>query len=98
MSDTAIKLPEEAQAAWDAYQEMSKTKTAYFNFLQELDQRYKEGGSPGIAENLRLEELLKAHDKKVAAFSQAMNKVEDKEARVALLQKLGSTNTAPGKH
>ncbi|MBI4005793.1 MAG: hypothetical protein HY356_03915 [Gammaproteobacteria bacterium] len=96
--DDGALLPEEARAAWQAYQEMGKSKTQYFNFLQELDQKYKEGGSPSIAENLRLEELLKVHDKNVTAFSQAMNAVENKEAREALLQKLGSTNTTLGKH
>jgi len=96
--DDGALLPEEARAAWQAYQEMGKSKIQYFNFLQELDQKYKEGGSPSIAENLRLEELLKVHDKNVTAFSRAMNAVENKEAREALLQKLGSTNTTLGKH
>ncbi len=96
--DEGTLLPEEAEAAWRAYQEMSKSKNQYFNFLQGLDQKYKQGGSPSIAENLRLEELLKVHDKNVVAFSQAMNAVENKEAREALLQKLASTNTALGKH
>jgi len=52
-------LPEEAQNAWLAYQAMSESKKTYFTLLQELDMKYKKRGSPTLAENLRLEELLK---------------------------------------
>ncbi len=88
MSDTAEKLPPEAQAAWDAYQIMGQSKAEYFGLLQEIDLKYKQGGSPTIAENLHLEKLLKAHSEKVADFNSAMQAVTDKTARELLLQKL----------
>ena len=69
-------LPEDAQTAWDAYQAMGLSKQSHFGFLQELDQKYKEGGSPSIAENLHLEDLLKKHDEKVKAFNKAMRSIE----------------------
>lgn len=91
-------LPKEAQAAWDAYREMSFSKAAYFSLLQELDQKYKEGGEPTIAENLQLEKLLKAHDEKVIAFNEAMKNVVDPYAREKLLDKLKTDTSGMGKH
>jgi len=81
-------LPKEAQKAWDAYLAMRLSKQSYFGFLQELDQKYKEGGSPSIAENLHLEDLLKKHDGKVTAFNEAMQSIEGKNSRELLLKKL----------
>lgn len=98
MSDTAIKLPAEAQAAWDAYQLMGKSKIEYFGLLQEASRKYKHGGSPTIAENLQLEKLLKAHGEKVTAFNEAMQAVTDKEARELLLKKLTAGSFPPGMH
>jgi len=89
MSDDAV-LPVDAQIAWEAYLAMSGSKAEYFGLLQELDQKYRMGGNPSIAENLQLEKLLKVHDRKVAAFNDAMNNVVDKDARVMLLKKLTS--------
>jgi len=81
-------LPKEAQKAWDAYLAMGLSKQSYFGFLQELDQKYKEAGSPSIAENLHLEDLLKKHDEKVTAFNEAMQSIEGKDSRELLLKKL----------
>jgi hypothetical protein len=97
MSDD-IKLPAEAQAAWNAYQVMGKSKVEYFGLLQEIDQKYKQGGSPSIAENLQLEKLLTTHSEKVAAFNAAMQAVTDKEARELLLKKLMGGASPPGMH
>ena len=97
MSD-GVFLPIEAQIAWEAYKAMSRSKAEYFNLLQELDRKYREGGSPSIAENLQLEKLLKVHDGKVAAFNEAMNNVADKEAREMLLKKLTSETSGPEMH
>jgi len=88
------KLPEEAQRAWEAYQEMGVSKNAYFGFLREIDEKYQEGGEPTIAENLQLEKLLKAHDEKVKAFNEAMQNIVDSEARELLVKKL-SEDAAP---
>lgn len=97
MSDNNT-LPEEAQKAWDAYREMGASKEEYFGFLQELDKKYKEGGSASIAENMRLENLLKAHDSKVAAFNEAMQAIEDKNSRELLLKKLTEDAAKIGMH
>ena len=91
-------LPEEAQIAWDAYQAMGKSKTEYFTFLQDLDQKYKHNGSPNIAENTRLEELLKLHDEKVTTFNEAMSAVQDNDARELLLKKLTADAAPIGMH
>ncbi len=72
-------MPEEAQRAWRAYREMGLSKSVYFEFLQRLDEIYKEGGSPAIAETLELEKLLKIHDEKVMAFNEAMQAINDRE-------------------
>jgi len=97
MSDNDT-LPEEAQKAWDAYREMGASKQEYFVFLQELDKKYKEKGTPSIAENLRLEDLLKAHDVKVSAFNEAMQAIADKDSRELLLKKLTADAAKIGMH
>lgn len=91
-------LPDDAQKAWHAYMEMKASKQEYFTFLQELDTKYKEGGTPGIAENLRLESLLKIHDTKVVTFNNAMQSIESKESRELLLKKLTEDTGNTGKH
>ena len=65
---------------------MSTSKQAYFHFLQDIDMKYKQGGSASIAENLQLEKLLGVHDKNVIAFNTAMTVVENIEARHALIK------------
>jgi len=80
------ELTEEANIAYQAFQEMRKSKQTYFTFLQEIDFKYKSGGAPSIAENLQLEKLLAEHDKNVAAFKTAMAAVEDFDARNALIK------------
>ena len=98
MTETATELPAVAQAAWDAYQVMGQSKTAYFGLLQVIDQKYKHGGSPTIAENLQLEKLLKSHSEKVAAFNTAMQAVTDRETRELLLKKLIADAAPVGMH
>ena len=83
---TADGLTEEARIAYQAFQDMSKSKQAYFSLLQDIDTKYKEGGAPSIAENLQLEKLLSVHDKNVIAFNTAMAAIEDIEARTALIK------------
>ncbi len=97
-NSTNTDLPKEAQNVWLSYQAMSESKKTYFSLLQELDMKYKKRGSPTLAENQRLEELLKLHNENVAEFSNAMNAVEDKETRDALLQKMGAVHNASGTH
>ena len=81
-------LPPEARSALEAYHAMSASKSQYFGLLQELDVKYKDRGSPSVAENLRLEKLLNAHGEKVASFNNAMQAVTDKTTRELLLKQL----------
>ncbi len=79
-------LTKEAKIAYQAFQDMSISKQAYFHFLQDIDMKYKQGGSASIAENLQLEKLLGVHDKNVIAFNTAITVVENIEARHALIK------------
>lgn len=84
-------LPEQARPAYEAYLAMSETKQAYFNYMLELDQKQKSGGEISLAENLKLEQLLKDHDEKVTAFNEAMQVMKDmdEETRHALIRAMG---------
>lgn len=84
-------LPPEARSALEAYQAMSASKSQYFGLLQELDVKYKDRGSPSVAENLKLEKLLQVHGEKVASFNNAMQAVTDKTTRELLLKRLMAT-------
>ncbi len=86
-------LPAEAKPAYEAYLAMTETKQAYFSFMTELDQKQKDGGEITMAENLKLEQLLAAHDEKVNAFNEAMQQMKDMshEARDALIRAMGGT-------
>ena len=83
---SAEELSEEAKIAYQAYLDMGQSKHGYFTFLQEIDIKYKNGGAPSSEETRQLEELLKAHDKNVAAFNTAMGAINDPEARIALIK------------
>ena len=85
-------LPPEARIALEAFQAMGASKTEYFGLLQQLDLKYKERGTPSVAENLKLEKLLQAHGEKVAAFNNAMQTVTDKTTREVLLKRLMANN------
>lgn len=97
-SATDAPLSAEAEHAWMAYQAMAETKKMYFGFLQELDQKYNKSESPSIAENLKMEQLLRAHDEKVSAFNRAMTNVEEASARQALMARLTNASAAIGAH
>ncbi len=79
-------LSTEAQIAYRAFVDMGASKKEYFDLLQDLDVKYKNGGGPSIAENLQLEKLLERHDKNVMAFNTAMAGVTDADARTALIE------------
>ena len=81
-------LTPETVAAWQAYQSMCSSKDDYFALLQTLDEKYKSGGEPGIAENLRLEKLLSEHDRKVKQFNQAVAAITDPGAKQQLVELL----------
>ena len=84
----AEDLSPETAAAWQAYRSMCSSKDEYFSLLQALDEKYKSGGEPGIAENLRLEKLLSEHDRKVKQFNQAVAAITDPGAKQQLVELL----------
>ncbi len=75
-----------AKITYQAFLDMSNSKTAYFNCLEAIETIYESGGVPGIAENLELEKLLANHDKNVLAFSTALAAVTDSDEKKTLLQ------------
>ena len=79
-------LSEEAKIGYQAFIDMSNSKTAHFNCLKGIETTYESGGVPSIAENLELEKLLANHDKNVLAFKTAMVAVTDSEEKNTLVQ------------
>ena len=79
-------LSEAAKIAYQAFLDMSNSKTAHFNRLEAIETLYESGGVPGVAENLELEKLLADHDKNVLAFSTALAGVTDSDEKKTLLR------------
>ena len=91
-------LSPEIAAAWQAYQSMSASKDDYFSLLQALDEKYKTGGEPGIAESLRLEQLLSDHDRKVKLFNRAVAAITDPGAKQQLMELLKAAANNKDRH
>ena len=81
-------LSKEAKIAYQAFLDMSNSKTAHFTCLEAIETIYESGGVPSIAENLELDKLLANHDKNVLAFKTAMTAVTDNDDKNSLLQLL----------
>jgi hypothetical protein len=79
-------LSEAAKITYQAFLDMSDSKTVYFNCLEAIETIYESGGVPSITENLELEKLLANHDKNVLAFSTALAAVSDSDEKKTLLQ------------
>ena len=79
-------LSKEAKIGYQAYIDMSNSKTAHFHCLKAIETTYKSGGVPSIAEKLELESLLANHDKNVLAFTTAMAAVTDNDEKIDLVQ------------
>ena len=79
-------LSEEGKIAYQAFLDMSNSKTAHFGCLEVIEAKYESGGVPSIAENLELEKLLANHDKNVLAFKTAMDAVTDSDEKITLIQ------------
>ncbi len=92
------ELTPEAAGAWQAYQSMSAGKDAYFSLLQALDEKYRHGGNPTIAENLKLQQLLDEHDRKVKRFKQAMSTITDPGAKQQLVELLKAAADPKASH
>ncbi len=83
---SADNLSVEAKIAYQAFLDMSSSKTIHINGLESIETKYKSGGVPGIAENLEMERLLANHDKNVLAFKTAMAAVTDSDEKQTLIQ------------
>ena len=79
-------LSEEAKIAYQAFLDMSNSKTAHFNRLKAIQTKCEPGGAASIAENLELEKLLANHDKNVLAFKTAMAAVTDFDEKKSLFE------------
>jgi len=79
-------LSEAAKIAYQAFLDMSDSKTAHFNCLKAVENIYESGGVPSAAETLELEKLLAKHDKSVLAFKTAMAAVTDNDEKKTLIQ------------
>ena len=79
-------LSDAAKIAYQAYLDMSDSKTAHFNYLKTIDARYESGGAPSSEESRQLRELLALHDKNVLAFKTAMAAVTDGGERDTLVR------------
>ena len=88
MTTETSELSAEAQLALEEFQAMRESKMAYFEYLQAIEEKYKDGGKASDAEEKELGDLLLAHDKQVTAFNQAMEKIEDANDRIELIKRM----------
>ena len=89
------KLPEAALPAWQAYKDMERSKRKHIDLLTRIEQRERHGGPRTIAEQVRLDRLLEAHDEAVLRFRRAMQALaSDKAAHGAFLEHLQKHNQA----
>ena len=79
-------LSEESKIAYQAFLDMSDSKTVYFKCLKAIENIYESGGVPSAEETLELERLLANHDKNVLAFKTAMAAVIDNDEKRTLVQ------------
>ena len=79
-------LSDEAKIAYQAFLDMSNSKTAHFTCLEAHQAIYESGEMPGLADKLELEKLLSNHDKNVLAFKTAMTGITDSKEKLALIQ------------
>ena len=72
-------LPDSALPAWEAYQAMQRTKQTHFDLLALLEAKRERRQRPTLAEELRLKQLLKAHDEQVAAFRAELKTLRERD-------------------
>ena len=85
---TTDNLSDEAKIAYQAFLDMSHSKSAHFNCLTTLQSKYESGGAPSDAEKQELEKLLADHDKNVMAFKTAMTAVTDMNEQQILVERM----------
>ena len=80
-------LPKAALPAWYAFKAMEQSKRWYFSYLEELERKYEDGGMRLLAEEVRLDALLKEHDRQVAEFGKLVKSLgaENPVAQKALI-------------
>ena len=83
---SADELSEAAKIAYQAFLDMSASKSAHFSCLEATDSIYEAGGVPSVAEKVELEKLLANHDKNVLAFKTAIDGVSDSDEMKNLLR------------
>ncbi len=89
------KLSEAAQPAWQAYRAMERTKREHLSLLTRIEQQERHAGPRSLAEQVRLDRLLEAHDEAVQRFRRAMQELAgDKAAHAAFLEYLQRHNQA----
>lgn len=91
-------LPAAARSAWQAYEAMEHSKRAHLGYLQEMEEKYRHGGSRSLAEAARLQSLLQNHDRNVSNFRDAVRALatRDPAAHRALVRRLQEFNRTPG--
>ena len=91
-------LPEAALAGWNAFKAMEQSKRRYFSYLETLERKYEDGGMRLLAEEVRLDGLLKEHDHQVAEFGKAVKALgaADPVAQKALIAHMTAFNTSIG--
>lgn len=87
-------LPKKALPVWEIYCAMEESKRKHFSYLEELETKYKHGGTRSLAENLYLEGLLKQHGRQVAKFREAIKQLQrdDSDAHQALIEHITMLN------
>ena len=79
-------LSDEAKLVYQAFLDMSASKSAHFSCLEASESVYEAGGVPSLAEKLELENLLANHDKNVLAFRTALAALTDDAERQAVIE------------
>ena len=90
-------LPKKALRVWEIYCAMEDSKRKHFSYLQELETKYKQGGSRTLAEKVYLEGLLKQHGRQVTKFREAIKQLQldDDDAHQALIEHITTLNAQP---
>ena len=73
MSDT--------DSVWQAYQAMQVSKKQHFDYLEYLENKYRNHGDPGEGEKSHLANLLASHDRSVSEFRTKLADLKQKDSK-----------------